>query len=97
MFSTRQFTVDPKTLTFCAEITDLPNKGSGLFGQVYDDACDQGFTMVSGRTGQQTRWYLGDTVRDLDGDLMSWTFYPDQRDVRKFPAMNGWKVVVFND
>jgi hypothetical protein len=53
--------------------------------------------MVSGRTGQQTRWYLGDTVRDLDGDLMSWTFYPDQRDVRKFPAMNGWKVVVFND
>lgn len=49
--SSRFFSFHASTNTFVTERSDLPN--SFREGRVYDDACDEGFTMVSERTGRE--------------------------------------------
>ncbi len=53
--------------TFCADLSDL---GHGFnFGQVYDDACDVGLTLVSPRTGKEIVFAIsGEKKRD--GELL---------------------------
>lgn len=65
--STRQFTLDGAT--FVAEISDF---GPGFkFGQVYDDACDEGITLVSQWTGAEIVFAVHHEER-RDGDLLWW-------------------------
>lgn len=49
---------------YVAEMSDLPY---GL-GRVYDDACDEGLTLVSARTGREVVMVVSD-VRTRDGEL----------------------------
>lgn len=65
--STRQFTYNAATRHWVACISDT----NGL-GRVYDDAVDQGLTLVSTRTGREIVFVVWD-VETRDGDILLWS------------------------
>lgn len=61
-------------------------------GQLYDDACDEGFGIMSEKTGKVVYFSLDHIERDSDG-IKSWTFaavVPESSEHRHL------RVVVFN-
>lgn len=78
-----------KNNTFVAEASDF---GRNLdLGRVYDDACDEGFSIVSAKTGKIAVFALYNHEEDNEGDLVSWIF----RCVT--PGLTHLKAVIFND
>jgi hypothetical protein len=69
--STRQFTWVPETREYVAEISSTHG-----FGQVYDDACDEGLTLVSARTGNTIVFVVQETHRDGAGEIAWWVLKP---------------------
>lgn len=82
--STRQFSFDNGTHNFSAEISST----NGL-GRVYDDACDDGLTLVSSRTNREIVFVVKETHRDGEGDITHWTLVPNDRTHRRF-TMTLW-------
>ena len=62
-----------------------------VLGRVYDDACDEGLTLVSHKTGREVVFAMYLTHRDRDGDVTRW----DLRAVT--PGQRGLRLTVFND
>lgn len=85
--STTRFTYVPAQNMLVAEMSDLPG-----FGQVYDDACDEGMTLISHRTGVEIVFAVEHVERDRDGDIAYW----DLRPVRSKEWAAG-TVRIFND
>lgn len=83
--STRQLHYDPAKRQYVGEISST----NGL-GRVYDDACDEGLTLVSATTGREVVFVVDRTVRDDDGDVMFWELVPASDSVRV-------SVLLFND
>lgn len=78
-----------KNNTFITEASDL---GRGLFlGRVYNDACDEGFTIVSEKTGKGAVFALYNHDEDGEGDLVAWIFKCVT------PGLTHLKAVIFND
>lgn len=71
--STKQFSYNKETRTFVTEGSTIQH-GNRFMGQLYDDACDEGFTLVSHKTGAEVMYYYVDTVRDAEGEIIKWTF-----------------------
>lgn len=67
------------------------------FGQVYDDACDVGFVVVSKKSGNHAVFVHSHTERDREGEIVAWKFIPTQNTLRRLPSMTGWKAIVLND
>lgn len=65
------FTWNKETRTFVAEASDLDHAGPS---RVYDDACDEGFFMVSEVTGNKVLMILSEVEKDREGDIMGWRF-----------------------
>jgi hypothetical protein len=88
---------------FIAEISELPSfyrpghfRGSFQFEQVYPDACDVGFTMISDRTGEEVVFAM--TSTDMNGDeIAGWRFTPTRESVRRFPRCAGVSALIIND
>lgn len=80
--STRQFSYRPADRTFIGEIS-----ATNGFGRVYPDACDEGLTMVSHRTGTEKVFVVVNEERDREGDLTKWTLR----------SRDGFTLVLFND
>lgn len=57
--------------TFIAEASELRNF---CLGQVYDDACDLGFTIISAKTGKGAVFVENDPEKDAEGDVLAWNF-----------------------
>ena len=87
--STRQLTWRPSVRQYVGEASSTRG-----FGRVYDDACDEGLTLVSARTGRAVVFAIYDAKYDGEGDLQAWRLRPavGQRDV---PA--DVELVLFND
>lgn len=86
--STRHFIWFGPENKFVAEISDL-----GLnfkFERVYDDACDEGLTLVSHRTGDEIVFALNEELKDNDGDVIGWTLKPVSKNVN-------FTITIFND
>jgi phosphomannomutase len=99
-YSTDRFTVNSVTKTFVAEASDLGAAGQVLFDQIYSDAADVGLLLRSSKTGSVARFYLEtiETTHDTDeGEILNWTLLPTSDAVRQHPALNGWKMIIFND
>lgn len=79
----------PDDAMFTQDISSL--SGCNLFGQLYDDACDEGFVMVSKRTGEELPFYLDETKEGCDSK--AWTFKPVTSD----PRLSKLTVEIFND
>lgn len=72
--STAQFTWDRAHRML---VTEISNFGHGFdFGRVYDDACDEGVTLVSEHTGRQVVFAVNHIERDREGDLLYWDLIP---------------------
>ena len=89
-----RFTYDEKTKLFLAEASDLQNQH---LNPLYDDAVDVGLVMESTKTGQLVRYYMSSAVKDNDGDVESWNYYPTTESIREVPECVGTSVTVFND
>lgn len=94
LLSTNRFTYDKYTKEFVAEISEL---GGDVFGRVYPDACDLGFTLVSHVTGKETDWVVQELTRDPDGDILFWSLLPTSNSLRANPQLAGVTVTVMND
>lgn len=69
--STRQVTYIPAENKFVGEISCT----HGL-GRVYDDAADEGLTLVSHKTGQEVVFVVSSVERDAEGDIQLWNLVP---------------------
>ena len=72
---------------FSAEMSELRDL---KIGQVYDDACDVGFTIVSEKTGKPAV-FARTSMEFREGDLISVNFKCAT------PGLTHLKVVLFND
>jgi hypothetical protein len=79
--SIKQFSFDSAAQSFTGEISST----HGL-GRVYDDACDEGLTVV-GKTDEVV-FVVTDEVRDNEGDLTHWTLHS---------SCGRYSMVLFND
>jgi hypothetical protein len=78
-----------KNCTFVAEASDL---GRDLrLGRVYDDAYDEGFTIISKQTGKGAVFALHNHEEDGEGDIVSWIFKCVT------PGLTHLKAVIYND
>jgi len=74
---------------FFAEISELPNQHIPL-KRIFQDSCDEGFTLVSKDTGVGLDFYLDKEVKS-EGDIVAWHFLPAQKN----GPVN--KVIILND
>lgn len=73
-----------------AEVSDF---GRGFaFERVYDDACDEGLTVVSHHTGREVVYGVEHVERDPEGDLLFWKLRPASPRERDLPT-----ITIFND
>ena len=86
--STDMFHYHKKHKSFTAELSDLRDF---RVGRVYDDACDEGFTMVSQWTGQEVVFALERRKTDREGDVQFWEY------ISVTPKFRGFTVTIFND
>jgi hypothetical protein len=90
--SSKHFTYDKEAN---AMISDISSLGRGVaFSRLYDDACDEGFVMVSTKTWQGIAFYLDDEIRNIDGDVECWVFKPIKYQEH---LVTGMAVIIFND
>ncbi len=88
MYSTDSFSYkNRKFSTFASDFDGFTF--SQMFTQVFDDACDQGFELMSARTGKKVKVTLSKTHK-REGDITHWEFLPYGDD--SFDSL-----IVFND
>lgn len=88
--SSNSFHFNKNDNVMSVEASDLARP---MMRQIYADACDLGFTVISARTGREEDFRVCDETRDNENDLLYWTLEPVDRNLRN----TGLKVVVFND
>lgn len=62
-----QFTWDRSANLLVAEMSSLDG-----FGRVFDDACDEGLTIISHHTGREVVYAVMAEEKDVEGDLLFW-------------------------
>lgn len=93
------FTVYPERKELAAYISDLEanNPSRQVYSRVYDDACDEGFVIMSERTGKAAVFHQDGELLTGDGELEATYLRPTRDTLRKMPQLAGWKVTVIND
>jgi hypothetical protein len=87
--STRQLSWQAADRVYAGEISST----NGL-GRVFDDACDEGLTLVSARTGREMVFMVDHVTRDEeDGTILVWTLIPVNRADRQLVT----SIQLFND
>lgn len=96
--STRDFTVATGKPMMFAEASSLGFRaGQVPGGQLYDDACDEGITLISHRSGDKTHWYRTQEGLVVAGELQGWIYKPTTETLRKQPQLKDWEVHILND
>lgn len=96
-FSTNMFIYDKKNRSFLQELSSLdirPNQR--LFHRIYQDACDEGITLISSRTGHEVDYYI-DKIDTDEGDIWGWHLLPTPESIRKVPQAKGTSILLIND
>lgn len=96
-YNTKQFTWVPEDKAYVAEASTL-SAGStcDLFGQVFQDSCDEGFFLYSEKLRKVLTFCVWVT-KEEDGDLLYWDLVPTARTQWDVPESRGVRVRVFND
>ena len=68
-----RFTWHKDCNSFIAEASDLP-KGFDPLSQVWNDACDAGFILVSERTGKELLFTFSHEDKNIEHETMGWNF-----------------------
>lgn len=85
--SSDKFIYSSESKSFIADASDL--EGFKL-GRVYDDACDEGFSIVSKKTGNSAVFAFEGQIIDNE-ELGGWNF------VCVTPGLKHLKATIFND
>lgn len=94
--SSRLFDWNPAKRLFVEEMSTLQASANFDLRQIYPDACDAGFTMVSARTGREVDFVMCSTDRS-GGEVQGWRFEPTRDSIRRDPACAGLSVLIIND
>jgi hypothetical protein len=90
-----RFTWSKGTGNFVAEASELGLRPGQGFGRVYDDACDEGLTLVSSKyPGKEIVFVVNEVERDREGDTLCWKLIPANLAERNRVKFG---VTVFND
>ncbi len=73
-YSTDYFQWGEESRTFYSDASTL-SRGE-FMSRLYDDACDEGFRLISARTAVNQIVYLVDAQSNWSGDIIKWTFKP---------------------
>jgi hypothetical protein len=85
-----KFDFNSKMKMFTQEASMLGS--SFKIGRVYDDACDEGFAIISKKTGNKAVFVLENIISDDSGeDIGAWKFNCVT------PGLTQLQVVIFND
>lgn len=96
--STKDFHYDAKLKLFTAEISTLSHgRSHEVFGRVYDDACDEGFVLVSHKTGEEITFVVDKIDMDSEGDIAGWNLIAINRRSGHRDATKDFTVLVIND
>lgn len=83
--------------TYSAEASMLSLGGRyPMFGQVYQDAADEGCVLVSSKTGCELKMVVKQTHRDRENDVQYWELESDPADARRLKLAAPLKLKVFN-
>ena len=92
-----RFSYSPNEKQFLAESSDFCRANKGLFHRLYQDACDEGITLISSRTGAEVDFYVDEYHKNNEGELISWLLRPTPESLRKVPFAKGTSVLILND
>lgn len=97
-FDSNCFTYDASTGKLVAEMSELSHRvGGNIWDQIYEDACDLGFSIRSIATGKVVKFAVHKEEHDGDGDVTGWILKA-VKDHRSYdPVLDKLIVVVFND
>jgi len=104
-FSSKDFDYSAENKMFSQEMSMLDKGGKRqVFSQVYDDACDEGFKMISKATGKAV-YYVVDSEdrdgenedRDGENEILGWRLVPTRDSIRRVPECKGTHVLIIND
>lgn len=80
-------------------VTMASNLGRNHPSRIFDDACDEGYVVISERTQRRVIFALSQTQRDAEGDVICWDFdavrTPDVKDI--WETIRDIKLRVYND
>lgn len=93
--SIKLFTHNKDKKTFVAERSDFGTVS--LLNRIYDDACDEGFCVYNPSTNVTITLVHNTVEFDNDGDVTHQTFVPIYSDLTKYPQLQGYTFVVYND
>lgn len=96
VFSDR-FYYSPDDKQFSAESSDFCRMNSQLFHRLYQDACDEGITIISTKSYSEVDYYIDEEHKNGEGELLSWLLKPTPEALRKTPLASGTSVLIFND
>jgi len=88
--STNMFHYHKDTRKFSQEASTLGPIFYVMFNRLFPDACDEGFELVSQRTGKVVKMYLADVEIDNERETLAWHFQPYQHD-------SFFELIVWND
>lgn len=95
-FNTKMFFFDKKSGNFSQEISSLGYGPNGITSQLFDDACDEGFVMVSDRTKAEVPFYLTFVETDAEDEIVCWNF-KSAPNTSNQPHLENLSVTIFND
>jgi hypothetical protein len=77
------------------EASDLAiSPGTPPWSRLFNDACDAGIAIRSGKTGRTVRFYLEREDRDREGEIQGWWFKVYDRDAHGHGVI---RVLIIND
>jgi len=94
-YSSEGISHSAKNTLLIAEASDIGFRG---VERLYDDACDVGIALRNPRSGNVTRWYLLEEIRDpRENELLGWMFAPTTESIHKQPELAGYQFNLVND
>ena len=95
-YSTKLFTHDKENKIFIGELSELDKN---VFKQIYEDACDEGLTLISEKSGNKSDWFVSnfEYVNLPDKELLAIHLLPTPETIRKFPGLKNYNMVLLND
>lgn len=91
-YNSSQFTFNRESFMLVSEASDLKLE----FKRIYDDACDEGITIVSHRTGQPVDFVVSH-IEWHEGDLQFWDLIPVLKGRIQNPLLKKLRVRIYND
>lgn len=93
-FSSKFFGYSAQLKLFATDVSVLESVGQ-VWDRIHPDSADQGFEVVSDKTGNTTTWFV-DRVDVREGEIQGWNLKPTLSTISKLPQLRGVRMLVVN-